>query len=267
MTDTNSNFLYCIGRRAAKGPRTLVSDQAIDHEKYTTGHEKLLKCKKKISISTFNARTLNKPGKIEEIIANAETQKISIVCLQEHRYYHEEVTINYKSLPNGWKLVTSSAWKNLQNSTIGGIGMLINKEAYASLDNIESINQRIMVATFNGNPSINIICGYSPTNSSLLEESESYYNELKELINSIPKHNVKIIAADMNAQLGLDIVNWSYNKTTNRNGQLLQDLVSECEMVVLNTKFQKRRGTMDISIPKWRKGTIGLYTDKLKVEK
>ena len=52
--------------------------------------------------------------------------------------------LKYKSLPNGWTLVTTSAWKNTQNSTTGGIGMLINTTAYQSLNNIESINKRII---------------------------------------------------------------------------------------------------------------------------
>ena len=33
-----------------------------------------------------------------------------------------------------------------QNTTVGGIGLVINQYAYKALSNIESINQRTMVA-------------------------------------------------------------------------------------------------------------------------
>ena len=56
------------------------------------------------------------------------------------------------------------------NATTGGVGMLIGPQALKSLNSIEKIQLRMMVATFNGNPSNAIISCKSPTDVS--EETE-----------------------------------------------------------------------------------------------
>ena len=52
------------------------------------------------------------------------------------------------------------------NAAIGGVGMLIGPRALKSLNSIEKIQPRMIVATFNDNPSATIISCYSPTNVS-----------------------------------------------------------------------------------------------------
>ena len=83
---------------------------------------------------------------------------------------------------------------------IGGVGMLIGPRALKALTSIEKIQPRMMVATFNCNPSVTIISCYSPTS----EETEfiTFYDELSSLVRSIQKHNVLVIGRDMNAQIG-----------------------------------------------------------------
>ena len=74
-----------------------------------------------------------------------------MICIQEHGYTHSE-DIKYHDSGNGWTLASESAWKNSVNATIGGVGMLIGPRALKSLNSIEKIQPRMMVATFNGNP-------------------------------------------------------------------------------------------------------------------
>ena len=62
----------------------------------------------------------------------------------------------------------------------------------------------MMVASFNGNPSITIISCYSPSNTSDETDLMTFYNELSSLLRSIPKHNVVIIAGNMDTQIGKD---------------------------------------------------------------
>ena len=130
---------------------------------------KLLKCKQTLQISTFNVRTLNRIGQLPELIASAEEHKIDIICIQEHRYTHTE-DIKYHETGNGWSLATVSAWKNSVNAAVGGVGLLIGPRALKTLNSVEKIQPRMMVATFNGNPRATIISCYSPTNVS--EENE-----------------------------------------------------------------------------------------------
>ena len=198
--------------------------------------QKLLKCKQTIQIATFNVRTLNRIGQLPELTASAVEHKIDIICIQEHRYTHNE-DIKYHDTGNGWSLATVSAWKNSANAMVGGVGILIGPKALKSLNSIERIQPRMLVATFNGNPRATIIS--CPTNVSEETELIAFYDELSSHVRSIPKHNV--IGGDMNAQIGKNGNNkYSLHNTSNRNGQYLTDFMIENRLSRLNTNFQKR---------------------------
>ena len=49
------------------------------------------------------------------------------------------------------------ALKNTDNSTIGGVGMILSPHATKSLNSIEKITSRILVATFHGYPEPTLI--------------------------------------------------------------------------------------------------------------
>ena len=135
------------------------------------------------------------------LIASAIDHYINIIYIQEHIYTYNQ-DIRYHDSGNGQMLATASAWKNSVNATIGGVGMLIGSRALKSQNSTEKIQPRMMVATFNGNPSATIISCYSPTNVSEETELITFYDELSALVHSIPKHNVLLIGGDMNAQIG-----------------------------------------------------------------
>ena len=64
------------------------------------------------------------------------------------------------------------------NATRRGVGMLIGLRALKSLNSIKKIQQRMMVSTFNDNPSTKIISCYSPSNVSEETDLIAFYNEL-----------------------------------------------------------------------------------------
>ena len=135
-------------------------------------------------------------------------------------------------------LATVLAGKNSVNATVGGVGILIGPKALKSLNSIERIQPRMMVATFNGNTRATIISCYSPTNESEETELIAFYDELSSLVRSIPKHNVLVIGSDMNAQIGKN-GNHKYclHNLSNRNGQHRTDFTIENRLTCLNTNF------------------------------
>ena len=201
MTHTQTTYTNRIALRAGKkGERPAeVGALASVFEKSATElkQSKLLKCKQTLQIATFNVRTLNRIGQLPELITSAEEHKIDIICIQEHRYTHTE-DIKYHETGNGWSLATVSAWKNSANAAVGGVGLLIGPRALKTLNNIEKIQPRMMVATFNGNPRATIVSCYSPTNVSEENERVTFYDELSSLVRSIPKHML-VIGGDLNA--------------------------------------------------------------------
>ena len=149
---------------------------------------------------------------------------------------YEDTVCKIHDIGKGWDFYTGSATKNKLNSTMGGVGILLSPNACKSLINIEPTDPRFIIATFNGNPSTTILCCYSSTNVSEDFIAEQLYSELASLINQIPKHHVTIVAGDMNAQIGKDDFKGTpYHKNTNRNGQLLLDVISECDLINLTT--------------------------------
>ena len=133
---------------------------------------------------------------------------------------HNSEDIKYHDTGNGWMLATVSAWKNSVQATVGDVGILIGPKALKSLNSIERIQPRMMVATFNGNPRATIISCYSPTKVSQETELIAFYDELSSLVRNIPKHNVLVIGGDMKPKIGKNENHkYSLHNLSNRNGQ------------------------------------------------
>ena len=118
---------------------------------------------------------------------------------------------------------------------------IIGPRALKSLNSIERIQPRMMVATFYANPRATIISCHSPTNVSEETELVAFYDELSSPVRSIPKHNVLVIGGEMNSQIGK---NENNRYMSNRNGQHLTDFTIENRLTCLNTNFQKREGKL-----------------------
>ena len=120
--------------------------------------------------------------------------------------------------------------------------MLIGPWALKSLNSIEKIQPKMMVATFNGNPSATLISCDSPTNLSEEIDLITFYNELSSLVHSIPKHNILIIGGDMNDHFGKNVNHkFRLHNLSNRNGEHRTDFMLENRLTCFNTKFQKRK--------------------------
>ena len=123
--------------------------------------------------------------------------------------------------------------------------MLIGPQALQSLNSIEKIHPRMMVATFNGNHRATIISCYSLTNISEEIELIAFYDDLSSLVRSIPKHNVLVIGGDMNAQIEKNGNHkYSLNNPSKRNGQHQTDFTIKNRLTCLNKNFQKREGKL-----------------------
>ena len=204
----------------------------------------LLKAKKTVTLSTFNTRTLRKRRNLEEVTINFKKYGISVLGIQEHRRVHEDEPISYH-MYMGQYLVTSSAWRNSQNAAVGGVGMLLNPKAKKALGEVKSISNRILKATFQGNPATTIIVAYSPTNvPGNEEEVDNFYVKLREATESTPKHNLLAILGDFNAHLDPARVKYTYHEESSRNGEYLLDFAEEQQLTICNCSFKKKQGKM-----------------------
>ena len=171
-------------------------------------------------------------------------------------FFHADTGASVHLLPVSWYLISSvcvylcsclhiMSILCFVKATIRSVGMLIGSRARKSLNSIEKIQPRMMVASFNDNPSATIISCYSPNKVSEETEFTTFYNELSSLVHSIPKHNVLVIGGNMNAQIEKNRNHkFTQHNLSNRNGQYLTDFMLENRLTCRNTNFQKREGTL-----------------------
>ena len=216
-----------------------MGNQAGDDKSVT---RRLLRCKIDTLVSTFSIHSFNFNENIGELTALAEGKGVFLVCLQEHWKFHDSGDVQYTDVGKGWILATSSCWRNSVNSYVGELGMLLSASAYNYLeDNVVVVNSRILVADLSGNPATTIICCYSSTNCSDDNDTVDFYNTFSEVIKKLLGY--KIIYGDMNAQISpLNFGGFSFGKKTHRIGQFMLDMATACELIICDTRFQKRNG-------------------------
>ena len=81
----------------------------------------VVSCNSTTTLGTFNARTLTPRGRLQELGLNAELCSIDVIAVQEHRFYHPDDKLKYHDV-GSYQLVTTSAYKNSANATVGGVG-------------------------------------------------------------------------------------------------------------------------------------------------
>ena len=91
------------------GRRVLPDGKEVSPTKPTSS--KIVRCKKRTIISSFNTRTLGQTGRLEELAECAKVQDIDIIAIQEHRHYHPNDELKYQQV-GSFQLATSSATKN-----------------------------------------------------------------------------------------------------------------------------------------------------------
>jgi hypothetical protein len=135
-------------------------------------------------MATFNANTAREEARASEIAHCFAACGIEILGIQEHRRVHDDPVV-FRRL-EGQHLITSSAWRNQVQASVGGVGLLLSPRARNALRRVTPITERILVAEFDSNPVTTVIVTYSPTNVSPTELVENFYEELGAVIRDVP---------------------------------------------------------------------------------
>ena len=153
--------------------------------------------------------------------------------IQEHRKVHSadrEQEINRYDVDPGYDLYTVSAWRNQVQAANGGVGIIIRKEASKSLINIKRVTNRIMIANFQSNLVLTSIVTYAPCQYEDEVVKNTFYEKLRTTIEHVPSHILLIILSDMNARMGPEDVQYTYNTSTNNNGSRLIEMMEEYQL-------------------------------------
>ena len=197
----------------------------------------IFRLKRSNRIGTLNCHSLNSAFARAELNLLINKFILHIVCIQEHRLLHKENDPEIISHDIGKNILfTASAYKNEINASVGGVGLTVQKQLLPILTSIKKVNDRILIATFRGNPKTVIISCYSPHNHAPFDEVEAFYEQLSNVISTIPPHNNLIIGGDFNARI---TGKFSYHQLANRNGELMEEFLQQHHLLAGNTLFQK----------------------------
>jgi len=207
---------------------------------------RLLSCTETTYIGTLNTRTLRTMERMSEMVHLFEESGVEILAVQEHRVVHDE-PVRMKCLGKNCYFVSTSAWRNSVQASVGGVGFFMTRKAYSAIRETVPVSPRILRITFNGNPRATLISVYSPTESGTVEAAETFHNELRDAVHQVAAHDFLQVLGDLNAHIARKDENdcgWYLHGRTNRNGKLLRDTALECDLLIMNTQFRKKEGKL-----------------------
>jgi len=117
-----------------------------------------------------------------------------------------------------------------------------------------------MVARFDAKPcNIAVVQVYAPTADSSDEDIEEFYKQLEKVLKELPRKDVKLIIGDWNAKVGTDndgyeavMGRYGYGQRNARGERLLEFALHQ-EMVICNTRYQKKRtAKADLVGTRWK---------------
>ena len=203
----------------------------------TTQRQRKKTTKTTMRIGTWNVRTLNKEGKLENLILELERNNIDIAGLGEVRRKGQgEIDCE------GYKLYYCGGEK-AQN----GVGIIVNNSMVKNVLKIFPVSDRLIAMTIQAEPvNILIIQVYMPTSAHEDEEIDLIYEQINEIIRKEGKGKVNaIILGDWNSVVGegrdRNIVGPYGLGKRNERGEMLVDFCFENKLVITNTWFKKHK--------------------------
>lgn len=243
IEELNSLPRASIERLNSPGHR-IPGDQ-VHHEEKNKSFLKSLRTKQKFFIGTLNANTLSKIGKLKQLTDTLEIFKIKIVAIQETRFIDEEHfdTENYRIYKG------KPATRINEGPKLFGTAFAVHKSIKDSIIDFHSPSERISTLSVkSANKAYTLINAHAPTNDQNRKNPmivENFWEQLEETTNKIPKHHVKLLLGDFNAQLGKERkfrkitgVHTAHNRT-NKNGEKLIHFCSLFNLKIMSTQFQK----------------------------
>lgn len=220
-------------------PGSIMTAPSVGHQdggdKYATGATKKIRGRKTITIGTWNVRTLNADGKLEELTHEMSRYRWNIIGLCEMRWKNFGET----STDEGHKIYFSGK----PDKHVHGVGFLVHKSIVNTVMGCRPITERFITIRLKATPfNITIIQAYAPTTTHSDEEVEDFYEQLQEIIDQSPKKDIIVVQGDWNAKVGKDsqkewqnICGPSCNDETNDRGLRLLEFAAFNNLHLANT--------------------------------
>ena len=203
---------------------------------------------KTLVISTYNVRTLFQTGKLHQLFTGCADAGIDMIGIQEHRLFTTNPTEELWSEDRNWVFIYGSA----ANRRVGGVGFVISKPIYRCIQKVEVISERILHATFHGNPRLSVTVVYAPTECGQSTAKDNFYASLAEHLEQLKRRDINLVVGDFNARIGTDshhthhevVGRYCYHDQTNDNGERLVNLCVEHNLRPAQSRFPHPLGRL-----------------------
>ena len=198
---------------------------------------------------SWNVLSLYRSKSLQLLLDQLEKHHVDITCIQEMRWAGTG-TIEKKD----WIIFYSCDKKEHKLGT----RFVIHKKV-KHLINFQPKSFRMCWLWIRGKFfNYSIINAHAPTGDKPDIEKDAFYDELRKLHDACPKHDVKLIIGDLNAQIGKEeiycpmIGREALHQESNENGKRLIHFAASRSMVIGTTLFQhldKRQANLEN--PRW----------------
>jgi hypothetical protein len=188
-------------------------------------------------IGTWNVRTLQRAGKLENLKEEMKKSGLNIIGLSEVRWRDkgEIVSGNYTMFYSGG------------NSAERGVAIMLENNIVSSVLKVTCHSDRLMCIKLSANPvDLLVIQVYMPTSNHTDEEVEELYDEISDILQQEGRGKVNaIVMGDFNSVVGCGPVKkivgpFGYGKK-NERGKMLINFCERHDLIITNTWFKKRK--------------------------
>ena len=189
-----------------------------------------------IRIGTWNVRTMQSEGKVENIVREMEREGLEVLGMSEVRWTGSgEVTVGDA------KIVYSGGVTKER-----GVAIALRGKAKNSIVEVETVSDRIMRVKLKASPvDLNIVQVYMPTSSYSDEDVEDVYEQVEEVIERTRRGACQIVMGDWNSQVGEGREGKTVGEFDlgNRNdrGNRLVEFCEAYNLMVANTWFNQHK--------------------------
>ena len=183
-------------------------------------------------------------NKEPEIVEFMTQSKISILGITDIR----KKGTGTREIDSNFVLIWSGVSK--EQRAEHGVGFIIHPDKAKELVSMEFISERLIkIGIREGKQTINYIQVYAPCNDSYSdEEKDSFFEQLSDLISSIPDREDLYVMGDFNGRVGKRRTPWTkhlgphsdHRTPCNYNGNHVLELCAEHDLIATNTFFQHR---------------------------
>ncbi|XP_019251356.1 PREDICTED: craniofacial development protein 2-like [Nicotiana attenuata] len=188
----------------------------------------------RLRIGSWNIGTLT--GKSIELAKILQRRKINIACVHETRWKGTRARN-----VDGFKL-----WYSGSAGGKNGVGILVDRDLRELVVEVRRVNDRLMSIKLVVGGTVNVISAYTPQVGLNQEVKKKFWDDLDEMVRSIPHTEKLFIGGDFNGHIGAssrgyDDVHGGYGFGDRKEGgNSLLEFAGAFDLVIANSSFPKR---------------------------